>query len=258
MKILLPDGMIDPHIHLWDPLTTYRQATLEAHLLHRVTKIPRVARWLMPKRDRQFIGHPHHVLKPYLPQDYRANAGSLPIATVVHIEADWPRRTPHDSVEETRWICGLPLGEQGTPKLGAIVAQIDPRWPNAAAILDAHLAVTPLVRGVRCIASHHPDPGVRNFVDQPGILTERAFLRGFSAIAQRGLSFELWCYAHQLPEALTLVREYPETTFVLNHYSTPVGLFGRRGQHTSRPLWPTRAAHRPQQQSTCRAVGPLA
>jgi predicted TIM-barrel fold metal-dependent hydrolase len=28
------------------------------------------------------------------------------------------------------------------------------------------------------------------------------------------------------------VREYPETTFVLNHYGTPVGLLGPRGKST--------------------------
>lgn len=46
---------------------------------------------------------------------------------------------------------------------------------------------------------------------------------------RRGLSFELWLYSHQLETAHALIREYPGTTFVLNHYATPVGLFGPRG-----------------------------
>ena len=90
------------------------------------------------------------------------------------------------------------------------------------------------MRGVRCVAAHHPDPGVRDFADQPHLLSDPAFLKGFAAIAERGLSFEIWCYAHQLPDALVLAQEYPETTFVLDHYATPVGLLGPRGKTTGR------------------------
>ena len=66
------------------------------------------------------------------------------------------------------------------------------------------------------------------------LLRDPTFVKGFAAIAERGLSFELWCYAHDLADALTLVREYPETTFVLDHYATPVGLLGPRGKSTGR------------------------
>jgi L-fuconolactonase len=108
----------------------------------------------------------------------------------------------------------------------------DPRWPDAGAVLDAHLAASPLVRGVRYNAAHHPDPGVRDFADTPHSLREHAFLCGFAAVAQRRLSFELWCYAHQLPDAAVLARAYPQTIFVLDHYATPVGIFGPRGRDT--------------------------
>lgn len=64
------------------------------------------------------------------------------------------------------------------------------------------------------------------------LLAEPAFLRGFAAVAERGLSFDIWVYSHQLPDATTLVREYPQTTFVLDHFGTPVGALGPRGRHT--------------------------
>ncbi len=79
-----------------------------------------------------------------------------------------------------------------------------------------------------------PTPASADFTDAPGLWRDPAYIKGFAAIAERGLSFELWCYGHQLPDAVGLVREYPETTFVLDHYGTPVGLFGPRGQHTAR------------------------
>ncbi len=226
-----PDGIIDPHIHQWDPLATERVQSKEARLLRALPRIPRFMGVVAAKADREFIGHPHHVLKPYLPNTYRADAGSVPVRTVVHIEAEWPAEERHlDSVGETGWLTSLPFGRDGAPDLGAIVVAADPRWPDVGDVLDAHLAASPLVRGVRSKAAQHPDPGVRDFAEGPGLWRQPEYLKGFAAIADRNLSFELWCYAHQLPDATGLVREYPETTFVLDHYATPVGLFGQRGQ----------------------------
>lgn len=231
---VLPTQIIDPHIHQWDPLTTPRLTSREATLLRRLPAIPKAIRWLMPQADRHFIGDPRYVVKPYLPQDYRADAGDLPVASVVHIEAAWVTDDHLGTVDETRWVAALPFGHAGTPRLGAIVVHADPRWNDIADVLDAHLAASPLVRGVRYSATFHDDPGVRSFADRAQVLDSADFVRGFAAIAERRLSFELWLYAHQLPEAVALVREYPDTTFVLNHYATPVGIFGPRGKFTGR------------------------
>ncbi|MDT0310126.1 amidohydrolase family protein [Streptomyces sp. DSM 44917] len=231
---LLPAALVDPHIHQWDPLTTRREASGRARLLRPLPALPRALRRVVPLADREFVGDPRHVLRPYLPGTYAADCGGLPVASVVHVEASWPVRDHLDGVEETRWLTTLPFGRDGAPRLGGIVARVDPRWEDAGAVLDAHLRASELVRGVRLSASHHPDPGVRDFTDAPAAYAEPAFLDGFEAVAGRGLSFELWCYAHQLPAALGLVRRYPETTFVLDHYATPVGLLGPRGRHTGR------------------------
>ena len=228
-----PAGVIDPHIHLWDPLTTPRATSKLARVFRPLPRIPRAMRWVAPQTDREFAGHPHHLLKPYLPLDHHADAAEVPVATIVHIESEWGEER-RDSVDETRWLISLPFSQDGAPALGALVVHADPRFDDAGAILDEHLAVSPLVRGVRCVAAHHPDPGVRDFADQPHLLSDPAFVKGFAAIAERGLSFEMWCFSHQLPDALTLAQEYPETTFVLDHYATPVGLLGPRGKTTGR------------------------
>lgn len=224
-----PQTVIDPHIHQWDPYTTPRHVTKHAKLLK---PIPRIPRWLgraVPRADREFIDDPHHILKPYLPQHYRDDAAELGVGTVVHIEAAWTGTEPASSVDETRWVANLPFGQDGAPRLEGIVVHADPRTEHLGELLDQHLAASPLVRGARHSLSHHPDRGVRDFDAAPDTAATRAFLDGFAAIAERGLSFELWMYAHQLPFAEQLVREYPETTFVLDHYATPVGFFGPRG-----------------------------
>jgi predicted TIM-barrel fold metal-dependent hydrolase len=80
----------------------------------------------------------------------------------------------------------------------------------------------------------HPDPEVMRFADQEGLLRSPAFLRGFSAIAERGLAFEAFVYAHQLADVATLAAEYPETSIVLDHYAPPVGWLGPMGRSTGR------------------------
>lgn len=234
MRIPGPAGVVDPHIHQWNPYVTRRHSWLAARVLRPVPRIPRALGWLVSQSDREFIGDPHHALKPYLPANYAVDAGPVPVSQVVHIEADWPMRTHLEAVDETRWIAGLPFGVGGAPALGAIVVHADLRRPDAGTVLDAHLAASPLVRGVRFKGAHHPDPGVKNFCDEPDVFTSPVFLDGFSAVAERGLGFEIWCYAHQLTGVRKLVGAYPETTFVLNHYGTPVGLFGPRGRHAGR------------------------
>lgn len=229
-----PDGIIDPHIHQWDPFATERVQSREARLVRALPRIPRFVGAIASKVDREFVGHPHHILKPYLPATYRDDTASVPVRKVVHIEADWPAGNHMDAVGETEWLATLPFGRDGAPDLGAIIVAADPRWPDVGAVLDAHVAASPLVRGVRSKAANHSDPGVRSFADAPGLWRDPDYIKGFAAIAERGLSFELWCYAHQLPDAVGLVREYPETTFVLDHYGTPVGLFGPRGERTGR------------------------
>lgn len=223
--------LIDPHIHQWDPYRTPRVVSGRARLMRPLPSYPGRLRRLLPMADREFIGDPSFVLKPYLPRDYEVDAKGLDVAAVVHIEAEWKVGKHADTVEETRWVAALPLTR---PRLGGIVVHADPREPDVAAVLDAHLEASALVRGVRCSASHHPDQGVRSFTSEPHLLADPAFLRGFAAIAERGLTFDVWVYAHQLPDAVALAKEYPEVNFVLDHYATPVGVFGPRGRNTGR------------------------
>ena len=229
-----PAAVIDPHIHQWDPFTTPRVISKEAKAFRALPRVPQALRWVLPQADREFAGNPHHLLRPYLPADYARDAGEVPVRTVVHIEASWETEDPLGKVDETRWVAGLPWGEGPAPRLGAIVAAVDPRRPEAADVLDAHLAASPLVRGVRFMASRHPDAGVRDFADTDGLLVDPALLDGFAAVAERGLSTELWCYGHQLEDAGVLADAYPESTFVLDHHGTPAGVLGPVGAGTGR------------------------
>lgn len=227
------DGItvVDPHLHVWDPFTTPRVISRPAKLVRRFPWLRRPLLAVFPQRDKEFIGDPRFVLEPYLPAHYAQDALPLTLEQVVHIEAGW--QDDH-GLGETSWVQRLAWGFDGAPRLGAIVVHADPRDPDVGRLLDAHTAASDLVRGVRFVATNHPDPGVRSWVDESDVLGSPAFLRGFAALADRGLSFEVWVYHHQLAGARRLAAEYPGTTFVLDHHATPVGALGPRGKHTGR------------------------
>src|SRR5690349_12713592 len=186
----LPDGLriIDSHIHQWDPFTTPKEVSAPAKLVRRLPVLRPALLKVFPKRDREFVGDPTHVINTYLPHDYRVDAAGLPVESVVHVEAGWTDHSPEGTAAETAWLTTLPFGTDG-PALGAVVCHADPREAEIGAVLDRNRAASPLLRGVRCSAARHPDPGVRDWGDE-GLLAQPGFLRGFAAIAERGLSFE--------------------------------------------------------------------
>lgn len=230
-------GIVDAHIHQWDPLTTPREASRLAPLYQRA---PRLLEALLPvlasKADRELVVTPRHVGSPYLPATYAADAAGTEAAlgvrveSVVNVEASWHGPDP---VDETRWLETQPFDEDGAPALAGIVASADPRDPDIGRILDDHLAASPRVKGIRRSAAWHSDRAVKDFADD-GLLASPDFLRGFAAVAERGLTFDAWVYSGQLPQVGRLAAEYPETTIVLDHFGTPVGLFGPRGRRTGR------------------------
>ncbi|MFD7842328.1 amidohydrolase family protein [Nocardia sp. NPDC059764] len=225
--------VVDAHIHQWDPMTTPREFSALAKLFRYVPVPIDWATRLAPRRDREFAGDPTPVMHPYLPRDYQTDAGDVPVEAIVHIEVEWVGNGPLGPVDETRWVASLPWGVD-TPALGAIMGAADPTAPEFAELLDAHQAASPRFRGVRSRVEYHPDRDVRATRKTPGTLTSAAFLNGFGALADRGLTFEAWVYSGQLPEVTALAERYPDTTIVLNHLATPAGIFGPVGRETGK------------------------
>ncbi|MFE3544975.1 amidohydrolase family protein [Nocardia sp. NPDC059177] len=221
--------IIDAHIHQWDPHATPRAFSTLAKLLRYLPVPIDVAAKLAPRRDREFVGDPTAYSGPYLPADYRADAGTTAVESIVHIEVEWTGWKP----DETRWVASLPFGVD-TPGLAAIIGSADPGAVEFGAVLDAHQTASPLFRGIRTMVAHHPDPAVKSFAAHDGALTAPAFLHGFEQLARRGLSFEAWVYSGQLPEVTALAERFPEVPIVLDHLATPAGLFGPVGKHTGR------------------------
>ena len=101
------------------------------------------------------------------------------------------------------------------------------RGDSAAAVLDAQIAAGQgRFRGIRRGATWHKSSEVPNHRTEPpaGLYDSSAFRAGLRHLAPRGLTFELWCYHTQLEEAARLARDFPDQTFILDHFGGPVGV----------------------------------
>lgn len=234
-------GIIDTHIHQWDPFSTPRTASPLAPLYKRAPRLFTAAMPLLISRgNREMIRTPEHVATPYLPTTYAADvagvpdAVGVPIESVVHVQADWKTKDPLGHADETAWLETLPWGEDGNPQLAGIIGHADPRDARFAELLDAHAAASPRFRGIRCMGSWHPDKAVKSYADGEGLFGTPAFLSGFAALAERGLTFDAYVYSHQLSDVGVLAAEYPATTIVLDHFAPPVGWLGPMGKTAGR------------------------
>ncbi len=219
--------LVDPHIHLWDVHDNpYRPRPLVRLLGWNRRALELVAKLAFPRDLLAFFGQRNHALEDYLLPEYWADARATGVTRFVHVQAGWKDKRPMDPVGETRWLEGLrqsagPLGPAG------IVAYADLRLgASVDAVLKAHLAASPAVRGVRYMLTWHPHRLVHSFAPAPALTRDPSWRAGFEALVRNNLSFDAWVYHHQLPELAALARDYPEARIVLCHVGTPVGLGG--------------------------------
>lgn len=100
-------------------------------------------------------------------------------------------------------------------------------------VLEALMAAAPdRMRGIRCTGAWDPDPRIAR-ADKPGLYLDARFREGYAELGRLGLTFDLPCRYHQLPEVVDLARAFPATTIVLNHVGgiTGIGAYaGRRDE----------------------------
>ena len=81
-------------------------------------------------------------------------------------------------------------------------------------------------RGIRLGGTWDASPEVPNHRTNPprGLFGLPDFRAGFAQLAPRQLTFEAWCYHHQIPDVTALARAFPDTTIILNHFGGPIGV----------------------------------
>ncbi len=172
----MPDfPIIDSHLHLWDP-----------------------ARFRM----RWVEGNPT-LEQPYGPAEYREHTAGLEVEAMVYLQVDVD---PAYALLEAQWVVERAAED---PRIRAMV----PYAPledgdQVRSFLDALVATSPLVKGIRRLLQSEADP---EFCLQP------RFVRGVQILAEYGLSFDLCIQHGQFPAIIKLVRRCPDVSFVLDH-----------------------------------------
>jgi predicted TIM-barrel fold metal-dependent hydrolase len=195
-------GVVDAHFHLIDPVTN---------------PYP----WLEPHADRPdlFAGRDEQLRHIFVEEHYKRLAEPVGITKAVHLQANWD---PADPIGETAWLHEN-IERTGFPD--AVVAFANLSLPDVEETLAAH-ASYPRTRGIRHILNWHAEPRMRQ-TDREDYLWSADWRRGFALLEKYGLSFDLQVYPHQLPAALELATEFPETTIILNHAGMPFWRAGR-------------------------------
>ncbi|HEY7490809.1 MAG TPA: amidohydrolase family protein [Candidatus Tectomicrobia bacterium] len=182
--------------------------------------------------------HTERVAPRYLLDEILADVQSgHNVVSTVFIEcasmfkADGPEAMrPVGEVEFVNGIAAMSAsGHYGKVRVAAgIIGTANLRLGDAvAAVLDAHLvAGGGRFRGIRLGATWDASEAVPNHRTQPprGLLRRQDFRAGFAHLAPRQLTFEAWCYHHQLPEVTDLARAFPDTTIILDHFGGPIGI----------------------------------
>ena len=177
--------IVDPHIHLWDLWTR-----------------------IYPHFEKPGPGGANAAIcRSYLIEEYLEEGGdAFEIVGAVHVEA-----FPTDPITETETLQKV---ADANPLPLVIVGNGDLTSRDFSALLDRHQEHA-IFRGIRQVVNMHPDPK-RSYVSRD-LMAEPQFLEGLRELGQRGLSFDLQLYPHQMETAAALAAAAPDTQIILNH-----------------------------------------
>ncbi len=190
------------------------------------------------------IVDPHHHLwpearsLPYGVDDLVADttSGHHIVATVfIECRASYRPDGPHHlrPVGETEFVAAaaadLAARHPDAAPIAGIVAHADLTLPPTELneVLDAHEeAAHGRFRGVRDALARALEPERLAIAGRyaAGKSADASFRAGVGELGRRGFTYDTWHYHHQNVEMLELARAVPETTMVLDHFGTPLGV----------------------------------
>lgn len=216
---------------------------------------PGSADWLQQVQEdiidpQRHIIDPHHHLwrkrfnQDYLLDDLWADTDSghnIQQTVFIECRAFYDKQAPThlQSLGETRVITDIATqSRQQTDKaqLNGIVANADLRLGADPAalrdLLQAHHAIAGnLFKGIRQAGARDPRP---EDLSIPGpapayLYGQESFRQGLRILGELGLSYDTWHYHHQNEDFCELAEAVPDTTLVLDHFGTPLGVGIYRG-----------------------------
>jgi L-fuconolactonase len=145
--------------------------------------------------------------KPHLPAYYDERSAPVKIDGIVFVEVN---AGPGENLNEARWVEETAESE---PRIRAIVASMP--FENGVSVEPdlAEFAGMPLARGVRRLIQGH--------VAEPGWCLRPDFVAAVKLLPKYRLSFDICIYYPQMADAVELVRQCPDVSFILDHIGKP-------------------------------------
>lgn len=191
--------IIDAHIHWWDIENNYYP-------------------WLCDKQgDRDAVYGENALAKNYLPVDYKKEAQNYDVVGAVHIQAEWDHK---DDIGETQWLDKIAQSPDMQDFPFAIVAFANLADPEVESLLKQHKQY-PNVRGIRHMLNYMASDPTYCWADED-FLSNALWLNNYSLLAQYDLSFDLMCFARQMPAIAELAEKHPNTNIILEHCGMPI------------------------------------
>lgn len=181
-------GVVDAHHHIW-----------------RKADVP----WLSAAPKPRIFGPYEPIRRDYLIDEFIADSSVFNVVASIYMQANW---AADRALDEARWVSSVG-DESGLPN--ALVAFADPRSPQLDDLLAAYRRL-PRVVGIRHQIHWHRNPHYA-YVPIADMYDDIDWRRGLRKISTRGLTFDLQVFPGQLRGAARMVRDFPDTTFVLNH-----------------------------------------
>jgi predicted TIM-barrel fold metal-dependent hydrolase len=191
----------------------------------------------------RIIVDPHHHLwqRPqwgsYLLADLWADTDSghhIEKTVFVECRASYREDGPEElkPVGETAFVAAIAADSQkGSFRhatVSGIVAHADlTRGTRAEEVLAAHgRAGNGLFRGIRHSGARDPHPESLTIPGRApeGLYARSDFREGVKLLGRFGLTYDTWHYHHQNRDFLDLARAVPNTTMILDHFGTPLGV----------------------------------
>ncbi len=199
--------------------------------------------------ERRIIDPHHHLWRKRFGQDYllpelwQDTRSGHCIEQTVFIEChafyDKTAAPERQSLGETTVITDLVRAshESDNTPIGGMVINVDLRLGSdraqLLALLKAHEEVAGhWIKGVRCAGAYDASP--ENLViplqADPDLYRQPGFQSGVRLLGELGLTYDTWHYHHQMKDFIYLAQAAPDTTLVLDHFGTPLGVGAYRSQ----------------------------
>lgn len=199
--------------------------------------------------ERRIIDPHHHLWRKrfdrdYLLEDLWADTGSgHRIEQTVFVECrafyDKEAEPSLRSLGETRVIADIARQSRnhaGKAVINGIVAHVDLRLGEQPGrlreLLQSHIETSGgLLKGIRHAGAHDSRPEDLLIPGQapPYLYGKESFRQGLRVLGEMGLSYDAWHYHHQNEDFCDLAESVGDTTLVLDHFGTPLGVGIYRG-----------------------------